>query len=181
MSSTFEDTILLKKIQNGDFDVVDILIGEYEKLIRKIIYDEVGDPEMLDDVYSEVRLAIIRRFRRKGTADIRSFDKWIKRVTRSKCQAYWRNEKKQREIMVIAEEQQAAILEQELLRTLRWNEVSAIIDEIEPIYKDVVELWLEGWTFAEISERLGIPEGTAKSRNRKFINQLREHFGVSAT
>ena len=174
------DANLLKQIQNGDFDVVGVLILKYTRLIKAIIRDEVSNVDAADDVFSDICFAIVRRFRNRGTTDIKAVDKWIKQVVRSKCREYQRNEIERREMMVSAQKHHAAILEQELCRTLRWNEVSEVIDEMGPICRNVVELWLEGWTSAEIGERLGIPEGTVKTRKRTIINQLREHFGVSA-
>lgn len=66
MLSFPSDTILRKQIQNGYFDAVGVLISKYERLLRTIIRNEVGNPEVVDDVYSETCLAIVRRFRNKG-------------------------------------------------------------------------------------------------------------------
>ena len=166
------DTILLKQIQNGYFDAVDVLISKYERLLRTIIRNEVCNPDAAYDVYGETCLAIVRRFRHKGTADIGTVSKWLKQVARSKCQEHWRDEEKRQELMEFAQEQHAAVLEQELYRALRQNEVFEVIDEMDPIYKDVVELWVKGWTSAEIGEKLDIPESTVKSRKRTIIRKV---------
>lgn len=179
MLSFPSDTILLKQIQNGYFDAVGVLISKYERLLRTIIRNEVGNPEVVDDVYSETCLAIVRRFRNKGTVDIGTVSKWLKQVARSKCQDHRRDEEKRQELMEFAQKQHAAVLEQELYRALRQNEVFAVIDEMETIYKEVVELWVKGWTSIEIGEKLSIPESTVKSRKRAIIRKVREHFGVS--
>ncbi|MDE0317494.1 MAG: sigma-70 family RNA polymerase sigma factor [Candidatus Poribacteria bacterium] len=172
------DSTLLKQIQNGNFDAVDVLVLKYTPLLRSIIRNEVNNVDAADDVYGDICLAIVRRFRRKGTADINAVDKWIKQVVRSKCQEYLRHEKKHRDITAVAQEQHAAALKQELCRELRRNEVSEVIDEMSPICRYVAELWLEGWTSAEIGEQLGIPEGTVKTRKRTIVNRLREHFNI---
>ena len=52
---------------------------------------------------------------------------------------------------------------------------------MDPIYKDVVDLLLQGWTSAQTGEILGIPESTVKSRKRVIIRKVREYFGVSLT
>ncbi|MDE0482349.1 MAG: sigma-70 family RNA polymerase sigma factor [Candidatus Poribacteria bacterium] len=179
MLSFSSDTILLKQIQNGYFDAVGVLVSKYERLLRTIIRNEVGNPEVVDDVYSETCLAIVRRFRNKGTVDIGTVSKWLKQVARSKCQEHWRNEEKRQELMEFAQKQHAAILDQELYRALHQNEVFEVIDEMSSIYKDVVELWVKGWTSAEIGGKLSIPESTVKSRKRAIIRKVREHFGVS--
>lgn len=179
MLSFSSDTILLKQIQNGCFDAVGVLISKYERLLRTIIRNEIGNPEVVDDVYSETCLAIVRRFRNKGTVDIGTVSKWLKQVARSKCQEHWRNEEKRQELMEFAQRQHAASLERESLRGLRQDEVFEVIDEMSSTYKDVVEWWVKGCTATEIGEKLGIPESTVKSRKRAIIRKVREHFGVS--
>lgn len=154
-----------------------MLISKYERLLKAIIRNKVGY-DAADDVFSETCLAVVRRIRRKGIADIKNVEKWLKQVARSKCEEYWRGEQNRQQIIEKATHQRAAALEQEFNRELRWNELSAILDEMEPIYKDVIELWLEDWTFAEIGAKLGISENTAKSRKRLFVDRLRKHFGV---
>lgn len=179
MLSFPSDTILLKQIQNGSFEAAGVLISKHERLLRTIIRNEVRNSEVVDDVYSETCLAIVRRFRNKGTSDINTVGKWLKQVARSKCEDHRQDEDKHRELAELAQEHRAAALDQELLRALRQNEVFEVIDEMDIIYKEVVELWLEGWTSAEIGEKLGIPESTVKSRKRAIIRKVREHFGVS--
>ncbi len=179
MSSFPSDTILLKQIQNGNFDAVGVLISKYERLLQTIIRNEVCNPEAVYDVYSETCLAIVRRFRHKGVTDIDAVNKWLKQVARSKCREHWRDEEKRRELTEFAEEKHAADLEQEFLRGRRQNEIFEVIDKMNSIYKMVVELWFEGWTSIEIGEKLGIPESTVKSRKRVIIKKVREHFGVS--
>lgn len=169
---------MLVQIQSSNFDAVGVLISKYERLLRTIIRNEVGY-DAADDVFSETCLAVVKRFRRKGAADIENVEKWLKRVARSKCKEYYRNVQKQSDIIEIATRQYTATIEQELHRALRQGKVVEVIEEMEPIYRDVAELLLQGWTFAEISEKLDIPEGTAKSRKRKIIDKLCEHFGVS--
>lgn len=179
MLSFPSDTILLKQIQNGNFDAVGVLISKHERLLRTIIRNEVRNPEVVDDVYSETCLAIVRRFRNQGAVDIGTVSKWLKQVARSKCQDHWRNEEKRQELMEFAQKQHAAALERESLRGLRQDEVFEVIDEMSSIYKNVVELWVKGWTSIEIGEKLGIPESTVKSRKRTIIKKVREHFGSS--
>ncbi len=179
MLSSTSDAFLLKRIHNGNFDAVNGLILKYDPLIKAIIRDEVKNSDAADDVYGDVRLAIVRRFRRKGVANINAVDKWIKQVVRSKCKDYWRKEKKRQNLLVTAQEQHAAALDQDACKELRYSEVFEVIDAMDPIYKDVVELWLEKWTSAEIGEKLGIPESTVKSRKRAIVRKVREHFGVS--
>ena len=73
--------------------------------------------------------------------------------------------------MSIADEQHQAVVAQEI-----WD----VIAEMGSIYVDVAILWVEGYTAAEISELLGIAEGTVRSRFRKIRETIQEYLEISA-
>ena len=68
------DEVLLGRIRNEDDNALTILITKYERLLRTIIYYEIGNVEEEADIYSETRFAIIRRIRRRSD-DIDSVSK----------------------------------------------------------------------------------------------------------
>ncbi len=171
------DIILLERIQNGDDIALVQLINKYKALLWKIIHDEIPDINAREDVFADTRLAIIQRLR-KNANGIRAVDKWIKQVARSKCKEYWRQTKKRHEVTELAEElydtAQNSIQHWEPL----WSEVLEITYKMGPIYVEMVEWWLQGWTAAEIGKHLGIPEGTVKSRQNTIRREIRDHFSV---
>ena len=67
----------------------------------------------------------------------------------------------------IADEQHQAVI---------VKEIHNLIAKMKPIYSDVGKLYINGYTNLEISELLEIPEGTAKSRLRKFRQLIREYL-----
>ncbi|MYK22875.1 hypothetical protein F4054_11530 [Candidatus Poribacteria bacterium] len=56
-----------------------------------------------------------------------------------------------------------------------------VIARMKPIYRNVGELHIQGYTTPEISELLGIPEGTGTSRLRKFRQLIREYLETDAS
>lgn len=60
------------------------------------------------------------------------------------------------------------------------QEVWDVIAEMVPIYVDVAELSIDGYTAPEISEILEIAVGTVKSRLRKIRERVHEYLGISA-
>lgn len=60
------------------------------------------------------------------------------------------------------------------------KEIRNQIAKMKPIYRDVGELYIKGDTIREISELLEIPEGTARSRLRKFRQLIREYLETDA-
>ena len=56
------------------------------------------------------------------------------------------------------------------------KEIRNVIAEMKSIYRNVGELHIRGYTPREISEFLRIPEGTVKSRIRKFRQMIQEYL-----
>ncbi|MDE0427140.1 MAG: RNA polymerase subunit sigma-70 [Candidatus Poribacteria bacterium] len=69
----------------------------------------------------------------------------------------------------IADEQHEAVIA---------GEIHNVIAEMKSIYRDVGELHIQGYTDFEISELLEVPEGTVKSRLRKFRQLIREYLEI---
>ena len=61
-------------------------------------------------------------------------------------------------------------------QTVVVKEIHNVIANMKPIYSDVGKLYIKGYTTRKISELLKIPEGTVKSRLRKFRQLIREYL-----
>lgn len=81
--SELEDILFIQRIQNGDESAIDALMLRYKPLLMKIIGSEVGT-ENAEDVFQEICLAVVQRIR-NNPQGIRTIDKWLKQVARSKC------------------------------------------------------------------------------------------------
>ena len=179
------DKILLARIQNGDDDALVALIEKYERLLKTIIHYEIRNAKEEVDIYSETRLAIVRRVRRKAN-DIDSAEQWLKQVARSKCKAFLVNAKKRGIIREYAEDYHTGTDEQEVNKRMceyhlqeRIHEVREIVEEKAPVCIGVLELWLQELTEVASAAVLKIPQNTVKSRRNKIRKVVREHLGVS--
>lgn len=186
--TNLSDEILLTRIHNGDENALETLINRYERLLKTIIYYEIQNAGEEADIYSETRLAIMRRFRRQAD-DIESAEQWMKQVARSKCKAFLINAKKQGIIrnattadaaLSTVEEQVQSYIRNHCQQE-RLNEVWKIVEEMGPIYVDVLELWEQELSEAESAAVLKIRPNTVKSRRNKIRKVVRERLGVSLT
>jgi RNA polymerase sigma factor (sigma-70 family) len=50
----------------------------------------------------------------------------------------------------------------------------SLLDRLDPKYADVVRLRLDGVSFAEIAERLGVEEATVRQRLSRVLRTLSE-------
>jgi RNA polymerase sigma factor (sigma-70 family) len=55
--------------------------------------------------------------------------------------------------------------------------MAALLQRLEPGYRSVVALRLEGRSFAAIAQQLGIEEATARQRHARVMRGLRERLG----
>ncbi|MDE0682091.1 MAG: RNA polymerase sigma factor [Candidatus Poribacteria bacterium] len=161
------------------------LIKEHKPLLRNIIALNVHNPVNVDDVYQETLLAILEHFR-KGRP-VEHLKAWMVKIAKNQCIASHRREQREanRDIdlasfinpaafgggVSIADEQHQEVVVQEILD---------VIARMKPIYRNVGKLHIQGYNTPEISELLGIPEGTVTSRLRTFRRLIREYLETDA-
>ena len=82
----------------------------------------------------------------------------------NKCLEYIRKTAKVFPIIDIDNIEDKFISEEEVLNTIAFNELLAMIQELPPMYKMVFNLFVfDGMSHKEIAETLGVAEGTSKS------------------
>ena len=167
-----------KDQDGGDKELI-ALIDEHKQSLRRIIESNVHNPFDVDDVYQETMFAILKHFR-KGRP-VEHPKAWMAKIAKNQCIAFHRQQQRDRDIdlapfinpaafgggVSIADEQHQAVIAQEIL---------GVITRMKPIYRNVGKLHILGCTTPEISELLGIPEGTVTSRLRKFRELIREYL-----
>ena len=157
------------------------LIDEHEPLLRHIIALDVHNSVDAEDVFQETVTKILEHFQ-KGI-EIKYPKAWMVKIAKNKCVDFHRRQ--QRDInrdldlasfinssafgdgVSIADEQHQAVVAEEIRN---------VIAEMQSIYRDVGKLHIQGYTDFEVSELLEVPEGTVKSRLRKFRQLIREYL-----
>jgi RNA polymerase sigma-70 factor, ECF subfamily len=118
--------------------------------------------EEAEDVLQEGFIIVFEKmsqFRMDG-----SFEGWIRRIMVNKSLEHIRKTAKVFPIMDIDNVEDKFVSEEEVLNTIAFNELLAMIQELPPMYKMVFNLYVfEGMPHKEIAETLSIAEGTSKS------------------
>ncbi|RKU06841.1 hypothetical protein C6503_25105 [Candidatus Poribacteria bacterium] len=186
--TNLSDEILLRRIHNGNHNALETLIKRYERLLKSIIRYEIQNAREEADIYSETRLAIMQRLRRRAD-DIASAEQWMKQVARSKCKAFLVDAKKQGIIRNATTADAALSTVEEQVQSYirarcqeeRVAEIWEIVEEMGSIYVDVLELWELELTEAASAAVLKIRPNTVKSRRNKIRKVVRERLGMSLT
>lgn len=116
----------------------------------------------------------------KVFTNLKTFDRnkpfrwWLRRILINTAIDYFRRSPKQ--VYSLDAEGAAEVAEsQDILAVISAEEILAIVQTLSPAYRMVFNLYaIEGYTHAEIAEKLGIHEGTSKSNYAKARAQLQK-------
>ncbi len=181
-----EDTRDAYLAADGDTAAFERLVRKYEKYVCTAVYSVVRNYDDSFDVSQEVFLKLyhcIGSF--KGES---SFSSWLYRIAKNAALDYLRREKKNRTVSLDAENEdgekyiadipdssgkndpEKATLDAEK-RTLLY----AALEELSDEHKEILLLRdINGYTYEEVGERLGLEPGTVKSRLFRAREALRK-------
>lgn len=184
------DDLLVERAKRGDVEAFEQLISQYEKKVVNTAYRLTGNIEDAMDVAQE---AFIRAY--SSIPEFRgdsSFATWLFRIVHNACLDELRKRKRQR-ITSLDEpvqssdgemERQLAVAnssdgpEEALERVEVQRAVQESINALDEEYRIVVVMRdIQGYSYNEIAETLGINLGTVKSRLNRARNALKEMFG----
>ena len=174
---------LIKRCLAGDQQAWEQIVRQYWRKVFNVAYKFVGKHDEAEDLTQDIFLKI---FKALATFDRRAnFQTWIISISRNLCIDHYRSVRKERQTIardVDSSELQPATRErgpyaqaehQDLRAQLRTaHEALPVTLRTAVVLRDLQEL-----SYQEIADRLGLPEGTVKSRiNRgriELAHQLR--------
>ncbi len=180
-----KDAALPEKNKDSSDETLMALIDKHELLLRGIIRTDIHNSVDAEDIFQETVLAILEHFR--AGKPVENPKAWMVQIAKNRCVDFHRQQQRDRirdsdlavfissaafggGVSITDEQHQAVVV----------KEIHYVIAKMKPIYSDVGKLHIKGHTNLEISELLEIPEGTAKSRLRKFRQFIREYLETDA-
>jgi len=178
---------LIQRCLQGDQAAWDAIVRMYRRKVFNVAYKFVGKHDEAEDLAQEIFLKI---FKSLDTFDRRAnFQTWLVSVSRNLCIDHYRSVRKERQTIDRAVDASElapassdpgpmAALEQRDRLTLLRDALAALPDALRTavLMRDIHEL-----SYQEIADRLGLPEGTVKSRiNRgraELARQIRKRRG----
>lgn len=182
------DELLVERAKKGDVEAFEQLISQHQKTVYNIAYRLTGNHEDASDVAQE---AFIRAY--SSLADFRgdsSFATWLYRIVNNACLDELRKRKRQRLTYI---DQTVSVDDGEISRQIAdtaggpeealerveiQRAVQESIDQLDYEYRIVLVMRdIQGYSYNEIAETLGLNLGTVKSRLNRARNALKEKFG----
>jgi RNA polymerase sigma factor (sigma-70 family) len=174
-----DDKTLIKKVNEGDLQAIRLLVDNNKNLIWHIIISMIGRNSDCEDLFQDVFLQVFRACRKfKGEARLST---WIGSITHNVCVDYIRKKKKEtgpgdkdpdkQMLLNSPPDISCKQTENEDLKRI----ILATIAKLPEDYRTVITLYhLDEFSYREIAEITGMPDGTVKSYISRGRNMLRE-------
>jgi RNA polymerase sigma-70 factor (ECF subfamily) len=177
-----EEAALLVRILEQDERAIEALYERYSGPLYSLAYQVTGGDRFAQDVVQEVFVAVWKNAGRFDPAR-GSLSSWLFALARHKAIDLVRREANVRRHTADVDlelEEAADDVDQEAWRRVRRDAVRAAITELPEAQRVALEMaFFGGLTHVEVSEALGIPLGTAKTRIRTALLRLRDILGQS--
>ena len=169
---------LIERCLKGDQSAWEEIVSLYFRRVFNIAYKFVGRHDEAEDLTQDI---FLRLFKSLKTFDRRAnFSTWLISVSRNLCIDHYRSTRREHEVVthdvdVVVLAQPSAV-DSPYTMLERRDRVALLrlaLDKLAPslrtavILRDIQEL-----SYQEIAERLGVPEGTVKSRINRGRTEL---------
>jgi RNA polymerase sigma-70 factor (ECF subfamily) len=170
---------LIERCLRGDQDAWETIVRLYRRRVFHIAYKFVGRHDEAEDLTQDIFLKL---FKSLSTFDRRAnFATWLISVSRNLCIDHYRSVRREREaispdvdVVTLARPSGGDTPEAILERRDRVAILRVALDKLAPSLRTAIMLRdIQELSYQEIAERLGVPEGTVKSR----INRGRTELG----
>jgi RNA polymerase sigma-70 factor (ECF subfamily) len=179
---------LIERCLQGDQAAWEVIVRQHRRKVFNVAYKFVGKHDEAEDLTQDIFLKL---FKSLDTFDRRAnFQTWLISVSRNLCIDHYRSVRKERETIdrdvdagalspASADTGPYAALEHSDRRLL----LRRALDELAPTLRSAVMLRdIHELSYQEIADRLGLPEGTVKSRiNRGRLELARQIRRVQET
>ena len=178
-----DDIVLIQRILAGDAIAFERLVGKYQKQVHTLAWRKVRDFHIAEDITQETFLQVYQKL--ETLEDPTRFPGWLYVIADRLCIAWLRRNQRQTEpledtdISEVETEAYSQYIATEHAKTFadaRRDLVEELLAKLKEGNRTVITLhYLEGMTYAEISNFLGVSENTIKSRLRRARQQLKKY------
>jgi RNA polymerase sigma-70 factor (ECF subfamily) len=172
---------LISRCLDGDPEVVEMLVRQYEAGVFRLALSIVGDAAEANEITQETFISALRSLSKYR--QIKSFKAWLYTIALNHSRSYLRKQKSLARLrnMLTAifqiETQQQVLPEEALIRNEKEAVLWKCLNQLDEKFRTVIVLrYIHELPIAEISEVLSVNEGTIHSRLFSAREKLREVF-----
>ncbi|MEO6120455.1 MAG: sigma-70 family RNA polymerase sigma factor [Terriglobales bacterium] len=168
------DSRLIERMTNGDHDAFAEVYDRYASLAYAVAVRVLQDSMAAEDVVSEV---FLRLWRNPGSFDEQrgKLAAWLTVITRNRAVDALRKRRGEREDQLEDAPPAQIAIASNSHYAVDFQKAQKLMAELPAEQRRALELaYLDGFTQSEISEKLGQPLGTVKSRIRNGLLTLKK-------
>lgn len=178
---------LVRQSRTGDRAAFIELVDLYKGKIQRLAYRMLSNTQDIDDVVQETFIRVYLNLNHYDESQ--KFSTWIYRIGRNLCIDMLRKKRAAQSLDAQMNEDSTVSYydklesgelspESRYLQTEFMNHFNQLISKLSEKYRHIVSLYyIHELTLQEISERLGLPVTTVKSRLHRGREQLRKKWG----
>lgn len=179
----FSEEELITLLQNKDEKAFNYLYDNYSGALYGLILKTVVESNFADEVIQDVFMKVWKNIGQYDASKGRLYT-WMINIARNtaidflKSKAY-QNEQKNQSLSNFVNREETINLSDRMANVSENNTdligMSAVINGLKPEWNELIQLaYFQGYSQAEIAERLDIPIGTVKTRTRNAMIELKK-------
>ncbi len=173
------ERVLVERLSGGDETALVELYDRYAAFVYGLAVRTLVDRQIAEEVTQEVFVSLWEHPKQidPGRGTLRGFLGTL--THRRAVDAVRREEaRRRREVRVAHHEGHVPDVADVVLRSDTTGRVRTAVEVLPDAQRQALELaYFDGYTYRQVAEVLGIPEGTAKSRLRLALTRIAEHLG----
>ena len=165
--------MLVIACQEGDSEALALLFKQWSPPLARYVHRVSGDPDAVADVVQEIWLAVIKGVAR--LADAAMFRSCIYTIAHNKCRDWQRKQRVRQQTPTHPLCNESTVLAPSADK--KHLALEKCLMELPGEDRELVTLYyFDEMSVREVSEILGIPEGTVKSRLHRCRQELRKRM-----
>ena len=177
------ERVLLERLANGDETALADLYDRYASFVYALAMRTLIDQQAAEDVTQEVFVYLWQHPDRidPGRGTLRGFLGTL--THRRSVDAVRRDEaRRRREARVAREQANTPDVAETVVPSGASGTVRTALEVLPAAQRRALELaYVDGYTYRQVADVLGIPEGTAKSRLRVALGRIADSLGADGT
>jgi RNA polymerase sigma-70 factor (ECF subfamily) len=150
------------------------LIDEHKRILYKVCHSYCANRDDRDDLAQEIIIQLWRSF---GSFDKRyRFSTWMYRISLNVAISFYRRESTRRRHVLSADQHVLDAVDETESMSEEIRLLYQFIDRLEPLNKALVLLYLDGNSYQEIADVLGISETNVATKISRLKKSMRREL-----
>jgi len=172
LTQTAEEEVLATSLKKRDRQAIAVIYDNYSPALYGIILRVVRSEQAAEDVLQEAFIKIWKNAEHYDASKGRLFT-WLVSIARNCAIDYTRSKGYKQQVQTGSD----FVFDKDLTETISTDHIGLkeIVEKLKPDNKAVIDLvYFQGYTQAEVAEKLNMPLGTVKTKVRSALQALRE-------